>query len=286
MTATGQPDLRPGGGEAHLTDEAFWDRFWSKQPVPAAINLGFSFERCLSRALEAHVRPGGGRRLLEVGCAPGRWMLFFHNELGYSVEGIDYVPAACRKTRENLALSNVPGRVIEADFFRCDLPGESYDAVVSLGFIEHFSDVEGVIARHAALVRPGGTLVLGIPNFRGVNYWIQKVMDRPLLKAHNTSIMSLKFLRGLSRKCPLEPLWVGYLGGFEPALFGRQDPPAGSGLLGEVGSWVGRKCRWALGVCLGLAHEARNRLKVLDHLNHRLFSSYILGVYRKRHGRE
>ena len=50
-----------------------------------------------------------------------------------------------------------------------DLP--TYDVVYSLGLIEHFVDRVSIVERHVRLARPGGLLILGVPNFRGLTGW-------------------------------------------------------------------------------------------------------------------
>jgi hypothetical protein len=42
---------------------------------------------------------------------------------------------------------------------------------------------------------------------------------REWLQAHNSHIASRHYFHELARRFSLEPLWIDYLGGFEPALF-------------------------------------------------------------------
>jgi len=37
-----------------------------------------------------------------------------------------------------------------------------------LGFIEHFDEPVGVVVRHLDLLKPGGILLLGVPNYGGI----------------------------------------------------------------------------------------------------------------------
>jgi 2-polyprenyl-3-methyl-5-hydroxy-6-metoxy-1,4-benzoquinol methylase len=43
--------------------------------------------------------------------------------------------------------------------------------LVSWGLIEHFTDTESVISAHVNLLKPGGILIVSIPNLRGFNRW-------------------------------------------------------------------------------------------------------------------
>jgi 2-polyprenyl-3-methyl-5-hydroxy-6-metoxy-1,4-benzoquinol methylase len=41
--------------------------------------------------------------------------------------------------------------------------------VISFGFIEHFDNPENVIQKHLDLLKPGGILIVGVPNFTGIH---------------------------------------------------------------------------------------------------------------------
>jgi hypothetical protein len=53
---------------------------------------------------------------------------------------------------------------IVGDVQTCELPAESFDAVVCWNVLEHLRDPEAAVRRLAAAVRPGGILVLACPN--------------------------------------------------------------------------------------------------------------------------
>lgn len=265
-----------------MASAEFWDSYWANLQLPSVVNPDFSFDRCLCRAFKEHVPRGEGKTLLEIGCAPGRWMIWFQQQLGYAVDGLEYLPPACVKTRENLALNNVEGRVFEADFLYHDLPRASYDVVVSLGFIEHFRPAAPVIQKHVELVRPGGLLVMGIPNFRGVNYALCRLLHRDWLRVHNSRIANRRFFRGLGRRFSLDPLWIGYLGGFEPALFEIAPlPPAGDSRIAQSLSRMRQRRNAFAHRVLSRLHRDRDKSLRADFINHWMFSCYLMGVYRQ-----
>jgi 2-polyprenyl-3-methyl-5-hydroxy-6-metoxy-1,4-benzoquinol methylase len=45
-------------------------------------------------------------------------------------------------------------------------PREAFDVVLSGGFIEHFTDVAAIVQKHLQLLKPGGRLVVMIPNLK------------------------------------------------------------------------------------------------------------------------
>jgi len=264
--------------ETRLTDEGFWDHFWASLKVPARVNPVSSFDRGLGRAFLRLVPDGRGKSLVEIGAAPGRWLVFFHEKLGYAVDGIEYIRSACRKTEENLAECGVAGRVFQQDFFQNDLPRHSYDVVLSLGFIEHFSELDPVIRGHTDLLKPDGLLVLGVPNLRGLHGAVVRRTDPDTLAAHNLEVMSVPFMQELAPKHDLEPLWIGYLGGINPGLItvadgGVENEPGIAALLRRQGPARLRFLFRALSF-------VRNRIAPLDHMNGPGISNYLLAVYR------
>jgi hypothetical protein len=88
--------------------------------------------------------------------------------------------------------------------------------LLSLGFVEHFRDLDAVFARHRELVRPGGTVVVTVPNFQGLNRVVQRVCDPDWLELHNNAAMGVERLRDLGTRHGLEPRTGRYFGGFDP----------------------------------------------------------------------
>jgi SAM-dependent methyltransferase len=268
--------MKHSAEETRLTDEGFWEDFWDYLKVPDRVTPRSSMDRSMSRAFLNLVPSGQGKKLIEIGAAPGRWLVFFHEKLGYAVDGIEYVPSACRKTEENLAACETEGNVFQQDFFHNDLPKHSYDVVLSLGFIEHFTDLAPVVTGHTALLKPGGLLLLGVPNLRGINYLMGRLINPDNLAAHNLETMSVLFMQKLSQDYDLAPLWIGYVGGPHPGIFAGADDAAG-----KTGGFA-KKLRRSLFrfVVLRLLNGIRNRIPFLDHLNGSLISGYLLAVYR------
>ena len=264
--------------ETRLTDENFWDHFWASLKVPSRVNSLSSLDRGLSRAFLRLLPNGQGKKLIEIGAAPGRWLVFFHEKLGYAVDGIEYIQSACRKTEENLLNCGVEGQVFQQDFFKNDLPKHSYDVVLSLGFIEHFSDLESVVKCHIELLKPDGYLVLGVPNLRGFHGTIERLTDPKTLAAHNLDVMQISFMKGLSTKHSLTPLWIGYIGGLNPALLsvaeGRADD--GKTITAKLQNNLPNLVRFIL---RGLSY-IRNRIAFLDYLNGPILSGYLLAIYQ------
>jgi hypothetical protein len=90
---------------------------------------------------------------------------------------------------------------------------------LSVGFIEHFSDVEAVVAKHLDVLSPGGRLVITIPNLRGVNYFLSWVFQKDVIPLHNISIMRRQAFCALFDGLGVTPMMCGYYGTFNMGLF-------------------------------------------------------------------
>jgi 2-polyprenyl-3-methyl-5-hydroxy-6-metoxy-1,4-benzoquinol methylase len=178
----------------------FWQRFWS--------------------TIEKNLPKKSGQMVLEIGCAPGTILHGFASRFGCIPHGVDFSEPGVDRTRENFQRwGYAPENVIHADIFDPEYQKSvagMFDIVVSGGFVEHFTDLRAVIDAHIAPLRPGGLLVVAIPNFRGLNYVISGLTPaRDLLPLHNLEIMNLKRFREVFSSQHLQILSCGYFGGFD-----------------------------------------------------------------------
>jgi SAM-dependent methyltransferase len=172
---------------AALTDRGYWEQHWRSERKSG------DRDHILDALLRRHLPPGPGD-YLEVGCAPGASLAYFQRRFGYRVTGVDFVGADL--VRATLAEAGVPAgeyRVVEADFLRWEC-AERFDVVASFGFVEHFADPAAVVRRHARFVRPGGMLVLEVPNLRYFNGLLYALLQPRVLALHNRAAMSPRAL--------------------------------------------------------------------------------------------
>ena len=164
-----------------------------------------------------------GLKFLEVGSAPGTNLIRMHETFGYEPYGIEYTENGVRQNRELLARHGIaPENCIHADFFSDEIAARyrnHFDIIYSGGFIEHFTDVESVIARHLELLAPGGILMIDIPNLRGLNWAVTRVVNGDILPVHNLSIMDKRAFSALFERHAVEPLFCDYYGTVNFLLF-------------------------------------------------------------------
>ena len=163
---------------AELTDAAYWDRYWDRVALPKEhrrTRRAYYLNAILD-VFDRFMPRDASLTAAEVGGAPGQYLAYMHRSLGYRVTCIDYSAIGCQKTIENFHLLDIPGEVIHADLMAEGTNLPTFDVVYSLGLIEHFVDRMPIVERHVRLVRPGGLLVLGVPNFRGLTGWFLRTL--------------------------------------------------------------------------------------------------------------
>jgi len=164
-----------------------------------------------------------GGRVVEIGSAPGEYVLQFcrnRNGVPYGIEYSEVGIEVNRKVFRNHGYD--PYNVIHADVFSEELTDqykEHFDVVVSKGFIEHFEDLKPVIDRHFILLKPGGYLVVTVPNLRGVNNVLARAFDETAIPRHNTKIMERETYRTLFQREGLQERFCDYYGTFSFYLF-------------------------------------------------------------------
>jgi ubiquinone/menaquinone biosynthesis C-methylase UbiE len=106
--------------------------------------------------LESKV-PRTARRVLDVGCGDGFLAARLTRRLP-EVTALDVDGPVLQRARARFAAA--PVRWLQGDVMAADLPGASFDAVLSNAALHQFEDTRAALARLAALVRPGGTLAV------------------------------------------------------------------------------------------------------------------------------
>lgn len=133
-------------------------------PPPATSRKAEVYARFGNRALLDQVAarlPAGGA-VLDVGCASGGLLAALHGLAGRR-EGIELDPVAAAAARAHADQVHVGG----LESLR-GVPAAAFDVVVLGDVLEHLPDPAGALPLAAQWVRPGGVLVISLPN---VAHW-------------------------------------------------------------------------------------------------------------------
>jgi 2-polyprenyl-3-methyl-5-hydroxy-6-metoxy-1,4-benzoquinol methylase len=102
--------------------------------------------------------------LLDVGAAGGAFVLEA-TRAGFTARGIEPSPAFARHARESLGVDVADGRLEDAD-----LEPASLDVITLWHVLEHVPEPLAALAICVRALRPGGLLVLEVPNLESVMY--------------------------------------------------------------------------------------------------------------------
>lgn len=137
-------------------------------------------------------------RVLDVGCFNGFYVRHLR-ELGLNAFGVDFNASAVAYGQRVYGLGGVISTRELQDLLAA---GESFDVVTMFEVVEHLEDFSAVIAEVCELLRPGGILVVSVPNSH--MFWRPR-LDRP---PHHLSRFSPESLRRLARQHGLSVLSV------------------------------------------------------------------------------
>jgi 2-polyprenyl-3-methyl-5-hydroxy-6-metoxy-1,4-benzoquinol methylase len=156
--------------------------------------------------------PHGEASYLELGCCPGICSAALAQGTKWSVSGVDYCDDGAIFTNV-LNLIGKPSVFYQADIFEfkaCEL----YEIVASYGLVEHFNGdlLNRVLTIHDECLKPGGYLVIEIPNFTGFQYFWHYLFDRPNLEIHNVDMMQPKKIEEYFQSMGYEILFSDYFG--------------------------------------------------------------------------
>jgi SAM-dependent methyltransferase len=110
------------------------------------------------RCVAVHQAAGGVGRLLDVGCATGIF-LDGMRQFGWQVQGVEPTWSAVEYARRRFDLDVFHGRLEEARF-----PAQRFDAITLWDVLEHVHEPRPLLAEIVRLLRPGGLLVISLPN--------------------------------------------------------------------------------------------------------------------------
>jgi SAM-dependent methyltransferase len=161
----GIPNLRLPGNEGTEAVRRFYDRApfpgYGPRDTLQALQARAgrnAFARLLERTIP------GDARILEAGCGTGQMCLYLAHA-DRVVIGADLTRASLLVGAEAARRFGVNGvQFVETDLLRPGVKPGAFDIVLSSGVLHHMPDPRAAFARLATLVRPGGTIVLGLYN--------------------------------------------------------------------------------------------------------------------------
>lgn len=128
-----------------------------------------------------------GDRLLDVGCGEGNF-LAKGQAVGATVSGIELNKQAAGIARNR-------GISVHEEMLSPHVPQQLYDVVTSFQVLEHVTDPLKFVTDSVRVLRPGGTLIIGVPNDDGfLRLDMHAVLNQP---PHHMGLWNRKSLSSL-----------------------------------------------------------------------------------------
>ena len=133
---------------------------WYWQPVDRPTDVDDSLVVSLLRNVPA------GSRVLEIGVGAGYGLSQLAARAGCRCVGVDLLRSAMEASRETARRAQVRMSLALASGFNLPFADEAFDAVLSMGVVEHFPVAQSrqMLLEHARVCRRGGRVVVGAPN--------------------------------------------------------------------------------------------------------------------------
>jgi 2-polyprenyl-3-methyl-5-hydroxy-6-metoxy-1,4-benzoquinol methylase len=252
---TPEDAARHSGHSAELTTADYWREFWAETvEIPE-----FPFVE----EIAAHLPRCGQSTFFEVGYAPGGILAQFCLRLECEAHGIDFA-ADPPRVRHYLESRGVRvGQLHKGDFLTWT-PPQQYDIVASFGLVEHFCDPAAIIDRQFCLVRPGGYVIVTMPNYARGQWLLHRLFDPAMLQGHNLRCMNRTFLRRAAMRNGAMLLTARYVGGNFTFCDSRR----------STRGWLAERLLWRTIRVLEAA------MSLLPLSTNPLFSPYLIAVYR------
>ena len=233
--------------------------------MPSEITKSNAWASAILDVFDIYLPVDKNLTILEIGGAPGGFLAYMSKNYGYQISALDYSMIGCALLKENFKLLNLNGRVFHKDLFNDDLSKiPKFNIVYSLGFIEHFLNLKNVIGKHLELLKEEGFLLIGTPNFLGMNHYFKKLMSPIALNKHNLSSMDIENWVSFEKKYNLKIIFKGYIGGYRPS-YNFENINIFKLLLFGI---------------FQVLNFFTDRIKFLRRINSKKWSFYVIGIYR------
>lgn len=195
----------------NTTDRNFWKSFWEtkKDVLIKKIDATHGFYD----VFEDIINNNDVNDCLEIGGFPAHYSIMLKKSFNIDAYLLDFYihEGILEEVLKINDFNHSDLNLIEADLFT-HIPTQKFDFVFSLGFIEHFNEAESVCAKHMDYIKDGGHLFITLPNFRGINGWVNKTFDRAVYDTHVINTMKLDVLDNICKNIGLKDYKISYYG--------------------------------------------------------------------------
>jgi SAM-dependent methyltransferase len=129
---------------------------WTREGPVNQIQLAFrqhwlTFQQLLGQDFS-------GNRVLEVGCGRGSLSAYFA-DAGWDCTLLDLSPAVLEVAENAFSANGLKAKFDVGDCLSLPYDDDSFDLAFSIGLLEHFEDIDRVIAEQYRILAPGGKFI-------------------------------------------------------------------------------------------------------------------------------
>jgi 2-polyprenyl-3-methyl-5-hydroxy-6-metoxy-1,4-benzoquinol methylase len=200
--------------QKRLTTNSYWTDYYGK--AKSDKNSISNVVKIYDHFWDLMIKHNGNsnpKDIVEIGGYPGRYLAYISSKYNLKPTSLDFNKDRT-KIEQNMAAMEVNDYEILHEDFLNYTPSKQYDLLLSIGFIEHFSNFDEVLDKHMQYVKKGSTLFINVPNMRYYIKFYKTLLDKKNLDIHNLDCMHLSVFRAFAERNNLEILSVDYFGGF------------------------------------------------------------------------
>lgn len=195
-----------------LTTKTYWEQYYKHSHANAKhiVKVCSYYDKFWSNFFDGNCKD---KTLIEIGGFPGRYLAYLSHTYNVIPTCLDYNSNQSQIEETFKVMKIKKYDIIQADFTTYE-PTQEYDFVISNGFIEHFDDFNNILDQHVKYLKPGGKMLVMIPNKRYLRKWYGLICDNKNLKAHNLKSMSIRVFKNFAQRNNLKIDTLQYYGGF------------------------------------------------------------------------
>lgn len=126
------------------------------------------YNRLIASTMRSHWGETEGKSLLEIGCGRGTSAIYQALRSKMSVTLTDYSDSALEIARRNVDKYGIKAEICRADLFALPFPDNQFDAVISLGVMEHIEETDRGYSEMLRVLKPGGLIIsMNVPEKPG-----------------------------------------------------------------------------------------------------------------------
>jgi SAM-dependent methyltransferase len=167
-SAASAPRLEEPAAESHrVRQRSDWDRIAASVGDLTGAPSTAYYRRCEIALLERSLGDLAGKRILKLDLwneAFNTRILHWMAEQGAEVYGLDLSNVVAHQARRNRSETPHPLRLLRADIRDLPFADGAFDAVYTMGTIEHIDEYVRAIDEVRRVLKPGGSAIIGVPH--------------------------------------------------------------------------------------------------------------------------